>query len=400
MRWRDEPHHFNAYELEWERGSEIPLFDGADRRVITRDGGTGSATTMVRLPPGWRRSAAADDGTLECFVLEGDLSVEGERVGAGGFAAVPRGVGTVDVATESGAQLVAFWNPPLDVELYYGDGLRVARSRDVPWQSVPVGGVPHAVLYKALRVPDYSDGPTHGGPGGFLRLMVMTPGFAEPRQEIHHDCWEEILFIGGDFLMPDRGFCGPGTILSNPADFPHGPLLSQRGSLMLCQCRRAARSGLHPGRGRPRGDRPLPRGDLVDRAATDGAVVAAARGGRSGRERSRLDDLRRSGRILRLLRGHEAVAVDVVHHLLDGLARVAGDDLRHPPRHLEDLARGDLDVGRRAAEAGRALVDHDLRVREREALPGRAAARIIAAADMPIPTQIVETSGWTYCIAS
>ena len=51
-----------------------------------------------------------------------------------------------------------------------------------------------------------------------------------------------------------------------------------------------------------------------------------------------------------------------------------GDDLRHLPGQLEDLARGDLDVGRRAAEAAGALVDHDLRVRQREALAGGAAA--------------------------
>ena len=67
---------------------------------------------------------------------------------------------------------------------------------------------------------------------------------------------------------------------------------------------------------------------------------------------------------------------------------------------LEDLARRDLDVGRGAAEAARALVDHDLRVREREPLPGAPPQRIIAAADMPIPRQTVATSGFTYCIAS
>ena len=43
----------------------------------------------------------------------------------------------------------------------------------------------------------------------------------------------------------------------------------------------------------------------------------------------------------------------------------------HPLGRLGDLARGDLDVGRRAAEAGGALVDHQLRVREHEALPRR-----------------------------
>src|SRR5438445_1964562 len=75
----------------------------------------------------------------------------------------------------------------------------------------------------------------------------------------------------------------------------------------------------------------------------------------------------------RLLRRHEAVAVDVLHHLLDRTAGVPGDDLGHAPSHLDELVGGDLDVRRRSARARRALVDHHLRVRQAEALAGGAA---------------------------
>src|SRR5437868_3309211 len=75
----------------------------------------------------------------------------------------------------------------------------------------------------------------------------------------------------------------------------------------------------------------------------------------------------------RLLRRHEAVAVDVLHHLLDRAVGVPGDDLGHPSPHLDELVRGDLDVRRCPARTRRALVDHHLRVRQAEALPGRAA---------------------------
>ena len=90
----------------------------------------------------------------------------------------------------------------------------------------------HGVLHKSLRFPDPAEGALHGGPGGLLRLALMAPGFGEERQEVHED-WEEIIFLGGDFLMPERGFCGAGTCLANPAGLWHGPLLSQRGTLML-----------------------------------------------------------------------------------------------------------------------------------------------------------------------
>src|SRR3954451_6890781 len=75
-----------------------------------------------------------------------------------------------------------------------------------------------------------------------------------------------------------------------------------------------------------------------------------------------------------LLGGHEAGAAGFAQHLVDVLAGMARDDLRHSPGHVEDLAGGDLDVRGRAAEAAGALVDHDLRVRQRVALAGRAAA--------------------------
>lgn len=70
----------------------------------------------------------------------------------------------------------------------------------------------------------------------------------------------------------------------------------------------------------------------------------------------------------RLLRSHEAVAVDVLHDLLDRLTGVDGDQLGHTAGEGQHLLRLDLDVGRRAAKPGGALVDHELRVREGEAL--------------------------------
>jgi hypothetical protein len=91
----------------------------------------------------------------------------------------------------------------------------------------------HGVMHKYLRTPDrYEDG-RGGGPQGILRFAVFTPGFAEARQEVHHQNWEEMIFLSGDLLMPERGLCGPGTVLANPAGLKHGPLISQRGSVML-----------------------------------------------------------------------------------------------------------------------------------------------------------------------
>ena len=127
--------------------------------------------------------------------------------------------------------------------------------------------------------------------------------------------------------------------------------------------------------------------DVVDAArvhAADATSRPVERAGQDGVDEPVLDGLGRR---------HEPVAVDVLHHLLDVAARMAGDDLRHLAGRRRNLARRDLDVGRRAAEAGAALVDHQLRVRQREPLPGAPPAMIIAAADIPIPKQIVRDVG-------
>ena len=82
-------------------------------------------------------------------------------------------------------------------------------------------------------------------------------------------------------------------------------------------------------------------------------------------------------------------------------AGVARDDLRHLPRRRADLAGRDLDVGRRAAEAGASPGGSSAsRSAARTACPAAPPAMIIAAADIPIPKQIVETSGRTCCMAS
>src|SRR5918997_7217587 len=71
---------------------------------------------------------------------------------------------------------------------------------------------------------------------------------------------------------------------------------------------------------------------------------------------------------LRFSRIHETVPVDVLLHLLDGLVRVFRDDLGHPTAQRQYLFGMYLDVGWCSLEAGRTLVDHDLRVGQREAL--------------------------------
>ncbi len=70
----------------------------------------------------------------------------------------------------------------------------------------------HGIMHKSLRWPDPTGGDRHGGPAGMIRFIVMTPGFGEARQEAHHECWEECIFLSGDLLIPQRGGTLAGTV--------------------------------------------------------------------------------------------------------------------------------------------------------------------------------------------
>src|SRR6266516_4653274 len=77
--------------------------------------------------------------------------------------------------------------------------------------------------------------------------------------------------------------------------------------------------------------------------------------------------------LLRLFRSHVVVALHVLRNLLLGLRGVLRDDLLEAPLQRDRLARLNLVVRALALEATAHLVDQDLRVRQRHALPLRPA---------------------------
>src|SRR2546427_299486 len=79
------------------------------------------------------------------------------------------------------------------------------------------------------------------------------------------------------------------------------------------------------------------------------------------RARRRLgrDDFVDDSIVLRLLGGHEKVAIGVTLDLVHALAGVVHEDAVQLLAHPEDLAGLDVDVGRLALHAAQRLVDHD-----------------------------------------
>ena len=229
---RDEPQFYKILELDWQTSRELPVTRGLESRVLSRDDAKPSTTLMARVPPGWRDTHDAVNGTLEIFVLEGDLSLGGERVGASGFFSIPEGTGDVELRSDTGAQALFYWTVGMPLEP--GAAVSVTKVWQMAWEVQTMTNMPHGAIAKSLRLPDVGDGPVHGGPSGMLRLILLEPGYCDP-QEHKHNCWEGLVFLAGDLFMPPRGIIGPMTYLGNPAEFWHAPMSSQRGSLVLVQ---------------------------------------------------------------------------------------------------------------------------------------------------------------------
>jgi hypothetical protein len=230
---REEPQFFNIHGLDWVPSREVRVLDGVETRLLSSDEDRTSTTTMARLPAGWDAVESGEDATVEFFVLEGDLEINGDTVGAGGYAFIPRGAaGDTDLRSVAGAQVIVFSNALMAKE--HGAEIVIRRLWKEPWNESVMPTALHGAMHKSMRLPDVGDQEVHGGPGGVVRVVILTPGFLDAREHVH-DVWEEMLFLGGDLLMPDRGILAPGSYLGNPAEFWHAPMITQRASVMLLQ---------------------------------------------------------------------------------------------------------------------------------------------------------------------
>ena len=227
---RDEPQFFDVHALPTERLADPPVAQGLAVQVVSRASSGGALTLLARLPAGWRLDEPGDEATLEAFVLEGNLELAGSgRVGAGGFVSVPQGTGPARLSSAAGAHAFLFWSPGLDLP---GELPRTASTYSEQWSP---SGLP-GMLHISFRRPD-TDGPPPGGPGGFLRLFSVAPGFRLDSEE-RHACWEENIMLRGDMWMAGRGTLRAGWCVANPPGLWHGPMVSKGGAVLLVHCDR------------------------------------------------------------------------------------------------------------------------------------------------------------------
>jgi hypothetical protein len=230
--WRREnPQFYHFMGLEKKPVGGPAVLEGLNGALLSRDPQSEAESLLVEIPAGWTGRTDAAEGSLELFVMRGDVTVNGDKVGPSGYVHLPQGCGGGELQSTAGALVIVYWNPNIPA---FPPPYTVNRSMQVAgmeWrQSVPDS---HGIMHKPLRVPDPHGDGYEGGPGGHLRLEYMAPGMQTPFEHNHHECWEELFLLEGDIFIADEGVMGPGSAVGHPQEWWHGPFATRRGCVFL-----------------------------------------------------------------------------------------------------------------------------------------------------------------------
>lgn len=232
---RDEPTFYNSLALERARLDAPGPLGGCTGALMSKDKVSGALTYVIEFPAGWQSRFDAKEASLEFFVLSGNLTMNGDEVGSGGYIHLPQLLGGAELGSRTGATAFAFYNPNMPSFAY-----PVTRNRTIKsWQGEWINSMPgaHGVMHKSLRQPDPVPHPTlegfDGGPGGFLKFMYISPGMIAEQEHVHHECFEEIILLQGDVLLVNEGQMGIGSVVCHPQEWYHAPFYSKSGALIL-----------------------------------------------------------------------------------------------------------------------------------------------------------------------
>ena len=233
---RDEPTFYNFLSLDRKTLTAPDPIGGLNGALMSKDTKSDSQTYVVNIPPGWNAKTDAQYGSLEFFLLNGDLSLNGESVGSSGYIHVPQLCGGGELSSSKGALAIVFWNTNIPAYAYPVTRNRVTKVWEKPWTpSIP--GSCGGVMHKSLRIPDPVPHPNDegfdGGPGGYIRFQYIEPNMIARDEHVHHECWEEIILLQGDCFLINEGQMGLGSVVTHPQEWYHAPFVSRSGALIL-----------------------------------------------------------------------------------------------------------------------------------------------------------------------
>ncbi|MFL2770956.1 MAG: cupin domain-containing protein [Rhodospirillaceae bacterium] len=210
------PHlsHVDGEALPWE---EI-LNTGAERKQLSIDPDTGSDTSFVRIPKGWRGPAGAHyhSGFEEALILSGDVDLNGnDLLVEGSYLYRPGGIvhGWVDhspsgsdiiIKMGRATDLISVGEPKHDHEYDY-PGKRVddgrphiihLKTNEQGWEHWP--GAPEGVEKKRLSLDEFNGAETF--------LVRISPNYKDTLELDPSSTWEWIVLEGSISLADTTKF--------------------------------------------------------------------------------------------------------------------------------------------------------------------------------------------------
>lgn len=207
------------------------LPDGSARKPLSIDPDSTDSTTIVRLPPGYRRGPLVRaEPAMEFFVLDGAIELDGQPGGLHFYGFVPQNSGLGALSTPDGAVLLMIRHACDDPNAMAGRARPIALdTMAIEWDtSIYDARLGHLKLArKILRL----------GPDNSCRTFLLTglPHGVPPETELpveSHDHCEEAFMIQGEMWAPE-GHMRPGAYFFRPPGIEHGPHVSQTGFMQF-----------------------------------------------------------------------------------------------------------------------------------------------------------------------
>ncbi len=207
-----------ADEGGWERDAS-----GLEVRRLHR-APEGRVTSLVRMPSGTRYPSHRKALTEELYILAGDLTVEGERLGAGDYCAAATGTMHHETVSQGGCTFVLATSEWDEVVLQSPArsapdvGLTFVRAAEGGWRPGVVPGVEIRRLYRDRRR------------GTVTELVRMAAGTRLPGHR--HITSEEFYMLSGDAQIAGERL-NPGDYYRAAAGTSHDVTFTVRGCEFL-----------------------------------------------------------------------------------------------------------------------------------------------------------------------
>jgi hypothetical protein len=230
MRVRPHVELIHEDDYVWH-AAELPRGDGtAKERRLSVDEEDGSSSLRVDFVSDWGRGPGIHHANTEYYLLDGEMTYGGRRIGPGAYLYVPRGVPADALQFAAGSRVLHYRE--------YGDaGFDATDSVDVPawedareevialdtaamqWDDVPNPGPMPGLMIKYLHVDPVT--------GFYTRLVHAREGWADHRLA-HHPCYEEAYTVQGH-MEYNFGTLDLGTYFFRPARVKHGHFTTMEG---------------------------------------------------------------------------------------------------------------------------------------------------------------------------